>query len=336
MQRKRGELVPIGEVIADLPGPVKAIREASPQALHHFTQADQVNQLVGASEADADLGFMVRLMALCSLPRTNPGNRKEYKRVNGPYTLYMIAGGGNKLPYGNLPRLLLAWVCTEAVRTRSRELVLGKSLSKFMRTLGVYNSGGQPQTRLRNQMKRLFGCTVSLIYEDEHGEQFVSSLIAERGEFWWNERKPDQPSLWNSKIELGEKFFNEIIRHPVPLNMNTLTALKRSTLGLDLYLWLVYRTFSLRAPLRLTWKQLYCQFGAHPAKARDNNTVQAFRYKVLRELKKIKLAWPELNYATAKGVLILLPSIPAIAPSDQRHLASSCLYGCFSKPQDVG
>ena len=322
MQRQRGELVPIGEVVADLDGPVQAIREASPQALHHFTQADQVSQLVTASEADADLGFMVRLMALCSLPRTNPGNQKEYTRVNGPYTLYMIAGGGNKLPYGNLPRLLLAWVCTEAVRTQSRELVLGKSLSKFMRTLGVYNSGGQPQTRLRNQMKRLFGCTVSLIYEDEHGEQFVSSLIAERGEFWWNERKPDQPSLWNSKIELGEKFFNEIIRHPVPLNMNTLTALKRSTLGLDLYLWLVYRTFSLRAPLRLTWKQLYCQFGAHPAKARDNNTVQAFRYKVLRELKKIKLAWPELNYATAKGVLILLPSIPAIAPSDQRHLAS--------------
>ena len=321
MQRQRGSLVPVAEVVSGLNGPVKAIRDASPQALHHFTQADQVSQLVTASEADADLGFMVRLMALCSLPRTNPGNRKEYKRVNGPYTLYMIAGGGNKLPYGNLPRLLLAWVCTEAVRTQSRELVLGKSLSKFMRTLGVYNSGGQPQTRLRNQMKRLFGCTVSLIYEDEHGEQFVSSLIAERGEFWWNERKLDQPSLWNSKIELGEKFFNEIIRHPVPLNMNTLTALKRSTLGLDLYLWLVYRTFSLRAPLRLTWKQLYCQFGAHPAKARDNNTVQAFRYKVLRELKKIKLAWPELNYATAKGVLILLPSIPAIAPLDQRHLA---------------
>ena len=57
MQRKRGELVPIGEVFSDLGGPVKAIREASPQARHHFTQADQVNQLVGASEADADLGF---------------------------------------------------------------------------------------------------------------------------------------------------------------------------------------------------------------------------------------------------------------------------------------
>ena len=45
-------------------------------------------------------------MALCSLPRTNPGNRHQYKRVNGPYKLIMIAGGDNKLPFGNLPRLL--------------------------------------------------------------------------------------------------------------------------------------------------------------------------------------------------------------------------------------
>ena len=322
MQRQRGELVPVGEVFSNLAGSVKALREASPQALHHFTQADQVNQLVTAREEDPDLGFMARLMALCSLPRTNPGNRLQYKRQNGPYKLVMIAGADNKLPYGNLPRLLLAWVCTEAVRTQKRELVLGRSLSKFMRTLDIYNSGGKPQTRLRNQMRRLFGCTVSMIYKDEHGEQFVSSLIAERGEFWWNERKPDEPSLWESKIELGEKFFNEIISHPVPLDMNTLKALKRCSLGLDLYLWLTYRTFALRAPLRLSWRQLYRQFGLHPDKANNKFTVRSFREKVLRELKKIKLAWPELNYATARGVLLLYPSTPVIAPSDHRQLAS--------------
>ena len=123
MQRQRGELVPVAEVLSDLGGPVQAIREASPQAHYHFTQADQVNQLVSASEADPDLGFMVRMMALCSLPRTNPGDRKEYKRVNGPYTLYMIAGGGNKLPFGNFPRLILAWLSTEAVRTHNTERI---------------------------------------------------------------------------------------------------------------------------------------------------------------------------------------------------------------------
>ena len=239
MERQRGELVPIGDALADLGGPVKELREASPQALHHYTRFDQVNALVGASEADPDRGFMARTMALCSLPRTNPGNRHQHKRANGPFKLVMVAGADNKLPYGNLPRLLLAWLGTEAVRTQSRVLVLGPSLAKFMKTLGVYNSGGQPQTRLRNQMNRLFGCTVTLIYKDEHGEAAVNSLITRRTEFRWNDRKPDQPSLWESKIELGEDLFNKIIRHPVPLDMNTLTELKRCSLGLDLYLWMV-------------------------------------------------------------------------------------------------
>ena len=65
----------------------------------------------------------------------------------------MTAGIDNKLPYGNFPRLLLAWVCTEAVRTRSRVLVLGDSLSEFMRTLGVYSSDGKAYIWLRNQMR---------------------------------------------------------------------------------------------------------------------------------------------------------------------------------------
>ena len=106
-------------------------------------------------------------------------------------------------------------------------------------------------------MRRLFRCTVQLIYEDEYGDANVSSLIADRTEFWWNERRPDKPMLWDSKIELGEKFFQEIIQHPIPLDMNTLKALKRCALGLDLYLWLTYRTFVLKRPLRLSWRQLY-------------------------------------------------------------------------------
>ena len=323
MKRKQDGLVPIGEVFGDLGGPVKEIREATSQSLHHFTRFDQVNQLVGASEADPDLGFMARTIALCSLPRSNPGNQLQYKRTNGPFTLGMIAGLGNKLPYGNLPRLLLAWVSTEAVRTQSRELVLGRSLSEFMRTLGIYhNSGGRGgvQTRLRNQMKRLFGCSVSLIYKGENVNATVNAVIADHTVFWWNERKPDQHSLWDSKIELSEKFFNEIINHPVPIDMNTLTTLKRSPLGLDLYLWLVYRTFALRAPLRLSWPTLYRQFGVDPSRVNDNRTVQDFRKDCLRELKKVKIAWPELHYATAKGVLILSPSTPVIAPLNQGQL----------------
>ena len=322
MQRKRG-LVPVGEVFGGRGGPVKTIRDASPQARHSFPVADQVDQLVAAREADPDLGFMARLLALCSLPRTNPGNQLQYKRSNGPYKLIMFSNGETKLPFGNYPRLLLAWVSTEAVRTQNRVLILGSSLAEFMRTLGVYSSGGgNAHTKLRNQMERLFNAHVSLIYEDERGKATVNSQIAHRTEFWWSPKRPDERTLWESKIELGEDFFQEIIRHPVPLNMNTLRSLKRSSLGLDLYLWLVYRTFPLRAPKPITWRQVYRQFGAHPDRASDKRTVQNFRYEALRELKKIKTAWRGLNYTTAPGVLILLPSTPAIAPLNQGQLTS--------------
>ena len=217
MERKRDGFVSVGDLALDLPDvQVPARRERTPQARHHFTQLDQMTQLVGASEADADLGFMARLLALCSLPRTNPGNRLQFKRVNGPYKLIMTATGDAKLPYGNLPRLLLAWVCTEAVRTQNRELVLGRSLSEFMRKVDIYTTSGSTHTRLRNQMKRLFHSQVELIYKDAHGERFIASRVADRGEFWWDTKHPNQSSLWESTIRIGEDFFNEIIAHPIP------------------------------------------------------------------------------------------------------------------------
>lgn len=323
MDRERGKdgWFPVGDVFSGRDGEEQALQGASPQAMYHFTRLDQVEQLVEASEDDPDLGFMARLMTLCSLPRTNPGNRHQYKRVNGPYRLYMQAGPETKLPYGNIPRLLLAWVCTEAVKTQKRELVLGRSLSKFMRELGIRSDGGGKRgemTRLRNQMKRLFACTVTLIYEGTLGFAQVSSLVAEKQEFWWDLKRPKEGTLWDSKIELGEKFFNEIIRHPVPLDMNILKALKRSSLGLDLYLWLTYRTFLLKHPTRLTWRRLYRQFGVHPTMANYERTVDAFRTKCLRELAKIKMAWPALHYSTVRGALILSPAKPSIAPTNLR------------------
>ena len=296
---------------------MKAIREVSPRAHHHFTRFDQVDQLVGARESDPDTGFMARLMMLCSLPRTNPARQLQYKRVNGPYTLIMTAVGQTGLPFGNLPRLLLAWVCTEAVRTQSRELFLGPSLSGFMRKLDMAPVGGGTRgdrTRLRDQMRRLFNAHIQLAYEDRQVSASVNSPVASRTGFWWNERRPGGRLGWDSTIELGEKFFHEIICHPVPLDLNILKAMKRSSLGIDFYLWLTYRTFTLRGPLRLSWARLYGQFGVDPAQSGDKRTVDYFRTDCLRELKKIQVAWPDLNYAMAQGGVILWPSKPTIAP----------------------
>ena len=192
-----------------------------------------------------------------------------------------------------------------------------------MRKLGIAPVGCT-RTRLRNQMKRLFNAHIQLAYEDKQVSASVNSPVASRIGFWWNERNPgERLELWDSRIELGEKFFEEIIHHPVPLDLNILKALKRSSLGIDFYLWLTYRTFTLKRPLRLSWTRLYHQFGVDPSKVGDMRTVDYFRTDCLRELVKIKTAWPDLNYATAQGVLMLSPSKPAIPPDNSFRLWNS-------------
>ena len=319
MKPNRSGFVPIGELAGTLPGLVQRGRAMSANTRHHFTTLRQVNQLIEASEAEPDLGFLARLMALCSLPRTNPRDRKEYVRRNGPYVLYMTASSGQRLPFGTLPRLLLAWVCSEAVRTQNRELVLGRSLYEFMHKLGLEDQGGGERgnrVRLKNQMQRLFNCSVSLVYADAGHKVQVHSFIADRAEYWWDTKQPNAPVLWDSTIELGEKFFNEIIAHPIPLDLHILRSMKRSSLGLDLYFWLTYRTFGLKTPLTLSWRQIYRQFGADPAKASDHGFSHSrFRAACLRELKKINRAWPDLKYRTVTGSLVIEPSPPRIPPA---------------------
>ena len=63
------------------------------QAVYHWNREDQIKALVAARQNEPEMGFVMRLLALCTLPRTNPGNRDRYIRRNSPFSLIMIAGG---------------------------------------------------------------------------------------------------------------------------------------------------------------------------------------------------------------------------------------------------
>ena len=133
-------------------------------------------------------------------------------------------------------------------------------------------------------------------------------------------KRPDEPVLWESKIELGEKFFQEIISHPVPLDMNILKALKRSSLGLDLYLWLDLPHLLADAPDATLLAADLPPVRSEPGQGQPTRSPSKhFRRKVLRELVKIKMAWPGLNYAIGSRACleVLCPSVPTI-PSAER------------------
>lgn len=294
------------------------------KGLQRSAAAEQRHRRFKAEASHGEVAFMARLLTLCALPRRSRGDERQYVRRNGPYTMIVTATGQLGLPFGTLPRLVLAWICTEVVRTQSARLRLGATLAEFMRELGITSrSGGVrgDRTRLRDQIERLFNASIRLSYEGKGVTRSVASMIADRSELWWRVESPERMSLWGSTVLLGKGFCQEILRRPVPVDMATLRALRRCPLGLDLYLWLTYATFKLDRPRRITWPLLYRQFADEPSEQYDKNEVQMFRRRALRELRKIKTAWPTLYYRVEAGrrgrnnragALVIGPTTPKI------------------------
>ena len=138
---------------------------------------------------------MARLLVQTTLPHSR---REElsFVRSNGRLHVSVTAHPLLGLPYGRYPRLLLAWITTEAVRTRDRHLRLGPSLSRFMARLGLTPSGGSngPISRLREQMQRLFSATIAFTWDGESDGEWHDAgfRVARESHLWWDPQGPGQ------------------------------------------------------------------------------------------------------------------------------------------------
>ena len=179
----------------------------------------------------------------------------------------MLAPSNVGLPYGSIPRLLMAWITTEAVRTKQQELILGSSLSEFMKQLDLMPTGGRwgSITRLKQQMQRLFTASISCAYNDQSRAAGINMQVAEEYNLWWEPKQPEQATLWESTITLNKRFFDEITTSPIPLDMDALKALKRSPMALDIYCWLTYRMSYLKKILKFHGQLYKPNFGSNYA-----------------------------------------------------------------------
>ncbi len=263
---------------------------------------DEQAQEVGA------LGFMARAMVQATLPhRKIEGN--EFTRVNGSYSMTIMAPSVIGLPYGTVPRLLLAWLTTEAVKTQHRELELGDSLSGFMRELGIVPTGGRwgSITRLKDQTRRLFSSSITAIYEKGAGFAVINQTVTDRAALWWDAKAPEQAGLWRSTVTLSENFFNEVIDRPVPIDMRAIKALKKSPMALDIYTWLTYRASYLKRPTVIPWASLALQFGSDYSRLRD------FKQAFIDELKKVVLVYGRVQIEATELGLVVKPSLTHIS-----------------------
>jgi hypothetical protein len=106
-------------------------RSGRKSARAHFLEQALAIEAQDARSA-GELGFMARIFVQATLPHSRPMVH-EFERVNGRYSLHLVAPPSVGLPYGSYPRLVLAWLTTEAVRTRSPEIRLGPPIDRRSR-----------------------------------------------------------------------------------------------------------------------------------------------------------------------------------------------------------
>lgn len=258
-------------------------------------------------EREPNLGFVCRSLTLATLPhRAVEGH--YFQRVNGSVTMTMMAPPDVGLPYGSIPRLLMAYLSTNAVRTQSREIELGETMSQFMKTIGLNVTGGKrgDVTRLKNQTTRLFSSVVNVRYEDDEKSLILNRPVASQFSLWWS-KDTSQASLWRSSVVLSEEFYREIVEHPIPIDADILKLLKASPLQLDLYCWLSFRMSYLKKKTLIPWASLASQFGA------NYTLLRSFRAAFIDALKRVAVVYPAARFEVGEAGLLLTPSPTAIA-----------------------
>lgn len=273
----------------------------------------------------ADVQYMHAVLAQVSLPR----KRVEglvFTRTSGKVSIRLEAGSlwngrdfeQQPLPYGSMPRLILAWLSTQAVLRRSRSVPVGSSAADFMRLMGYSSiSGGKTgnYSTFAEQSRALAAVRMTL----GSGLTTVNGQPVTRFEAWAIDDNGKQ-ALWPDTIELSQEYYDSLIERAVPLSAIALNALKGSSLALDIYAWLAHRLYRVRAASGdgITWASLKEQFGqeyAEDAQGRKN-----FRRKFEEALGDVRRLYPTarveclLRDGHNAGVL-LLPSPTPVSKS---------------------
>ena len=294
--------------------------DLSDDRLRALVEAHLAIEAEEAAEAGA-LGYMARALTLATMPHSRH-DRSEFQRRNGAFVMSMHAPASVGLPYGSKPRLLVAYLTTEAVRKGQRDIVLGDSLSDFMRSLDLQPTGGRwgSITGLKQQMTRLFSSSVTCIWENKESTAIANMPIVSKAQLWWDPKSPDQASLWESTVRLGEEFFNEVSAHPVPIDLRAVRAIKQSPMALDIYFWLTHRMSYLKKTNArdIPWIALKLQFGSDYADTAQGT--RDFRKQFVGQMRKVLTVYPQAKVEDTPSGLILRPS-----PSHVRSFASKKL-----------
>jgi hypothetical protein len=258
-----------------------------------------------------DIAFSHSVLTQCSLPY-RPTDERIWIRDQGHVSLRIEAGAARHpdtgkwvelpLPHGEKPRLVMLHLNGEALRTGSPVIDVERSLTAFVRALGIHAHGRNIRTT-QDQASRLAAAHVTFGI----GSKTIKTDVIDAFDLWRPDDAKQRP-LWPSTVQLAPRYFDSLTRHAVPLDSRAVAALAHSSLDLDIYAWLAQRLHRIPQgkPQTITWQALKAQFGVGYAELR------IFRRRFKEALKTVLTAYPSARIEIADAGLVLWNSPPPV------------------------
>lgn len=260
-------------------------------------------------EASNELGITYSGFCLTALPHKKLPNDQEWVRQNGQASLMIEPGriipqkGAAPqligVPYGPKARLILLYLQTRAVKTKSREVEIGKSMHDWLKRMDI-TASGKSYSLVREQAERISRCRLTFFFNDNQKKGFRNDHIISGGiSFQSNE---NQSSLWEDTVFLGESFYQALTAHPVPVWEPAIRELSARSMAIDIYIWLSYRLHVLNVVTPISWAALYNQFGA------GFKAIRQFKPEFRRNLDFALAVYPEARVEERELGIELVPS----------------------------
>jgi hypothetical protein len=266
------------------------------------------------ADEDVGLGFAYSGWAQVSLPVRRPADDAIWGIASERVRLLIEPGRRPKgddyelvgVPWGCHARLILLWLQSEALRTDSRRVEMGGSMREWLGRLGV-SVGGNSDRSVRDQAERISRCRLTFHLLGTNGGGLVNQSIVDKALFI-DSGDERQGRLSLEAAHLSEGFFDQLKRHPVPLEEAAIGALSNNAKALDVYLWLAYRLHALRSDKMVTWTALKAQFGI------GTTAMFNFKSKFTATLGLATAVYPAARVDVTDQGVVIKPSRPPVAP----------------------
>lgn len=269
------------------------------------------------ADEDSGLGFIYSGWAQCALPHRRLADDAPWQVASDRVRLIIQPGlrpVGDEgvlenvgVPFGAHGRLILLFLQTEALRTNSREIELGASLRAWMKRIGI-QAGGSAFKSVRDQAERISRCRLTFhISGNNRTTALVNQSVVDRALFI-EDGDETQGRLSLEVAKLSEGYFEQLQKHPVPLEEAAIKALSNNSAAIDAYIWLAYRLHVLSSDRLITWKALKAQFGT------SYKELYHFKNKWPKAIQMAQAVYPKAKLEITDAGVILKPSPPPVAP----------------------